>query len=258
MQRRYAKNLLRVVLISMFALSGSAKTIDSLGGVESFYTPKMAELLTETLKTNTSVSGALPILLTCIRHPSDRYYIGVKQTMLVRAAFGRVRAILDNIGDYSHLFPGYKDIRVIGQDGDKILTYWEQSAPLPLIPSIKYEIIYRMSDLKKNARVYQYQLRKPSKITASDGFILIRSLGLNKTSYVEYDFFNANWGPAKILGEKKIWHDSVEGLALSDLATKLRAENWSWSDERARRESHKLIGKGQIDRCIEHKISLIK
>ncbi len=226
-----------------------------LSGVKGFYTPRISSLIAQ-VESGDAPKPQSSIELTCYRHPSDKYYIGVKQVLLIHAAIEKVKAVLDDINNYDHLFPGYKDVRVVSRNGADLLTYWEQTAPLPIIPNIKYEILYHISELKNSARLYRYQLYKPTRITASDGFILIRSVDAATTSYVEYDFFNANWGAAKILGAKKIWRDSVEGLALSDLATKLRAENDSWSDERSRRESRKWLKREQVENCVNHRIAL--
>lgn len=223
---------------------------ESLGGVDSFYTKKLNNLIKET---RTAPRSPLTenIRLECLGLKTNPYYIGARQEMLIRAPIKTVADIMDNINGYKELFPGYKDIHIVSRDQDKILTFWEQNVPIPFVPNVKYEMIYKFDWLNTSEKLYRYQLKRPDTLIMSDGFIYLKDLSNNETLYVEYDFFDAKWGGAKTFGARKIWYDTVEGLALSDLATKVKAEHPEFTNEKSQREGRKILKSDLIVNCIK-------
>jgi hypothetical protein len=101
-----------------------------------------------------------------------------------------------------------------------------------------------LTDLQKpDRKIYRYKLRQEGKIKLSDGIIVIEAEKTGGTRYTEYDFWDANWGPVKTFAPGRIWKDSVEGIYLSDIAIKLKAEHPDWSYKRIAEESKGLMEK---------------
>ncbi len=238
--------------VSSFVAHAASNVAADLGGVHSIYTEPLFELLSTIVKapTDSSVSTE-PIRLQAWVTPGNELYIGLEQRMSIEAPLAQVQAVVADINHYKDLFPGYKDVHIVSQDQNQIVTYWEQVIPMFFVPNAKYEMIYSVDSSEPVRRVYRYQLKKASVLKASDGFVVISKNGENKTSYVEYDFFDAEWGAAKIMGRDKIWMDAVEGIALSDLAIKLKSENTGWSHEKARSESARLLQKNWVETAVK-------
>ncbi len=237
---------------SLFAAPQSPiLSVFDLGGVKTFYTEKLNDYISATLTVTANMKAEKSsILLECISNKSNKYYVGVRQEMIIHSPVKTVAAIMDDVDHYKELFPDYKDIHIIKKDGDKVLTYWEQEVPVPFVDNISYEMIYRWSWLNTQEKMYRYQLKAKTKLIASDGFIYLKELNEKDSLYIEYDFFDAEWGAAKALGARKIWYDSVAGLAYSDLATKLKAEHSDWSNAKAKTESKKILSSDSVVDCI--------
>ncbi len=230
---------------------------NSLGGVDSPYTPQLNALIEKSRAATPSpalVSTSGPakedIVLECLGLKDNKYYIGARQEMVIHASAKAIAAIMDDIDHYKELFPGYKDIHVENRDGDKVISYWEQEMPIPFVDNVTYEMIYKFAWLNDTEKLYRYQLKAKTNLIASDGFIYLKELPNHDTLYIEYDFYDAQWGAAKSLGLRKIWYDSVEGMALSDLATKVKAEHPDLSNERAKKDGKKLVKSDTIVKCI--------
>jgi hypothetical protein len=236
-------------------LAGAAERAlnSDLGGVPSLYTPILSQLLQSPARLDNTAppSSSKPLELRCWTTAGDDLYVGVGQSMRIQAPFARVEAILDDIDHYKDLFRDFKDIHVITRDGGLLHTYWEQKVPLFFIPNVKYEMTYLIDASSPDRRIYRYQLSNPSDVKQSDGFIMIHKEDEGFTRYVEYDFFNAEWGAAKVLGKDKLWREAVEGFAVSDQAIKLKAENPTWPSEKVRSESGHFIPKNLIQDCVE-------
>jgi hypothetical protein len=106
-----------------------------------------------------------------------------------------------------------------------------------------------------NRVIYRYQLKKKAQILNDDGVIILErdpysTPGNPKTRYFELDFYNADWG---ILPSGRIWQENAEGLYLSDLTFKYKAEHPDWSYEKIQQESKKTLKKYSIDKVLEKK-----
>lgn len=219
-----------------------------LGGVESRYSTQIERLANEALKDPVTHG---PLELRCWTTPGDDYYVGVEQRMEIGAGLRSVATIMDDMNHYKDLFPGFEDIHISGREGGSIFTFWEMRIPIPFVPNIKYEMIYKVGSPSDSQRLYLYQLRAPGKLTASDGFVVLSGDGANNTHYIEYDFVNAHWGAAKIFGARKLWKTSVEDIVLADVAIKLKAENPAWTYARVRRELKKRVDNEEIAECVK-------
>jgi hypothetical protein len=230
-------------------LSPSILTDQTLGGVVSPYTAKLVPLI-QTARTAAPKNSREDIILECLKSKESPYYVGARQELVMHASIKSVAAIMDDIDHYQQLFPGYKDIHVVSRENEDILTYWEQIVPIPFVPNVTYQMIYRLAWLGETEKLYRYQLKAQTTLIVSDGFIYLRELPNHDTLYIEYDYFDAKWGAAKTFGARKIWYDSVEGMAISDLATKVKTEKPNLAPAEAQREARKILKSETISNCV--------
>jgi hypothetical protein len=182
-----------------------------------------------------------PIQLECFTLKDQDLYMGFKQVMEMSASIKRIESVISDFESYPDIFLDLAETKVTSKSANLSKVYWEQSIPLPLVPNIKYEMIYGFETPAHKQRLIHYHLHESGKIKFSDGFILLKELSESKTLYIEYDFFDAEWGPAKILGQNRLWKDALEGLVHSDLAIKLKAENAEWKSEQIRRAASQWV-----------------
>jgi hypothetical protein len=198
------------------------------------------------------------IELECLVNEKNYTYIGVAQRQWIAAPLTEVQKRVDDIDHYQAIFPGYKNIHVVSRETLKEtahwVTFWEQIVPIFFIPNVKYEMHYWISTVKPAMRVYLYGLKSSSTLTKSDGVIVLEAVDPTHTLYTEYDFFDANWGLASSFGGDKVWRESIEGVALSDLAFKVGAEHPDFSPAKIQSESKKILGKDAVKACTEHKV----
>ncbi len=257
--KRFAALAALLLGAPVMAAGSDVKDLASLGGVNSIYTQPLFEVLTALQKQTDSAQSATnpsDVALRCWTTPGNELYIGLDQRFTVDAPLARVREVLDDFDHYREFFKGFRDIHVIpnSRSANRLEVYWEQIIPIFFIPNAKYESIYQIDGDDPRRAVYRYQLKQPAALKASDGFVYLKKDGDNKTDYIEYDFFDADWGAAKILGREKIWKDSIEGMLQSDLAIKLKAENQLLTNSQAQDRSIRLAEGSQktaIDGCFE-------
>ena len=264
---------------ALLGLTGPPRVLHAadLGGVASPYSAKMEAAVGRVLKQldsagqpapgaeagGTSAAGgtvsagaaaAPQIALRCWTTAGNELYIGVEQHLEIQASVAAVKAVLDDMDHYAEIFSGFSDIHILNRDGARSFSYWEQTVPLPFVPNVKYEMIYQTQSPSDTRHVYRYQLRRPSKVLRSDGFIVIAaSPDGRKTSFTEYDFFDAEWGSAKVFGPRRLWSSAVEDLALSDFGIKFRTENPKWSGHKVRSQSRHELASDVVRRCVEER-----
>ncbi|MBI3542780.1 MAG: hypothetical protein HY075_05835, partial [Deltaproteobacteria bacterium] len=179
------------------------------------------------------------VKLVAFESPGHPKAIGVGQAMLVSAPLADVKKVLEDFGHYKELFFQFKDARAVERDGNRVITYWEQSIPLPFVPNTKYTNYFYIDDRDPTRVFYRYQLKESGSLLYSDGLIAIEKIDARSTRYTEYDFFDADWGIAGSLAPARIWRDSLRDIYYSDIAIKLRAEHPDWSFDKVRQESKK-------------------
>lgn len=244
---------------SLLAVSRAQAGEGSLGGVETTYTAKMAQLSQRPeLKAQSLIraSATASIAIQAFSTAGNDLYMGVGQHEIIQAPLEKVDALVAAINDYLELFPSFKTIRIKSQEGDRLLTFWEQRIPLFFVPNVKYEMIYLFQRQAPDLKIFHYQLKSAGDLKASDGFIRLDRLEGSKTLYTEIDFFDADWGPASIVGKDKLWSDSLEGMAQSDLAMKFKAEHVDWNTKKIRSESEKAAGELPFKEILKNRVSL--
>jgi hypothetical protein len=160
-----------------------------------------------------------------ITTPKDDFYVGLRKSMFILAPLSAVERTIDNYEDYLSLFPEFKIIRVISKDRNKTNVYWERVVPVPFVPNTQYEMSYLSDKNRPNVRFYRYQLKSSNVLKASDGIVVLEKVRENLTRFTAYDFYNAEWGIAKVLAPGRIWGDSIEGAYRSDVSLKLKSES---------------------------------
>jgi hypothetical protein len=202
------------------------------------------------------VDDASQLKLECFATEGNPTYVGLSQKMLIQAGLPAVAAVLDDFGHYQELFPGYDDVHVISRDRNRIETYWEQHIPFFFIPNVKLEVTYLVDASRSDRRTYRYQLRNSKSVKNNDGLIVIESLGPSLTRYTEYDFFDADWGLLKSLGEDKVWTESLNGIYLSDVAIQLKAEKPTLTYAQIKEESEKSLDRNPTLECWKNRKKL--
>lgn len=229
-----------------------------LGGISSRYTaPLLSVLKSWPPPIDYASKDPVPVKIVALSVPDEEFYIGAQQWMWVEAPMATVDKVLRDVNHYAEIFPGYEDIHVESAQGNRMITYWEQRIPLPFVSNVKYRMLYLIDDAKKDRVVYRYQLKDSSTLYHSDGAIVIEAVGA-RTRYTEYDFFDADYGIAKTLAPSRIWRDGLEGMFLSDLGIKLRAEHPEWESKQVRKEADKILDQYPVDDLLKNKQTFYK
>jgi hypothetical protein len=251
---RFSAWLVSAIFAGQFGFA--ADEAGDLGGVKTSYTAKVAALADKMAAVAELPKGsASSVDLRCFTTEGNELYIGIEQKLTISAPFKAVVKVIDDIDHYDDIFPDFEDIHIVSKEGNRSISYWEQLIPVPFVPNVKYEMIYLFSEPKADRKLYRYQLRKASKILASDGFIVIAADGETATRYYEVDFFDAEWGSGKMFGKQRLWRDAVEGTALSDLGIKVKSEKPDFSGAKVRRESKKILESKTYRDCVEQRVS---
>jgi hypothetical protein len=217
-------------------------------GVKTPYTDVVQTLLTDNQPSSST------FLLRCWTDPKNDLYMGIEQRVIIHAPLQNVNAVVLAIDEYDQLFPDYKKIKVVSRANNRFTVYFEQKVPVFFIPNVKYEMLYTELGSDPSRKVFWYQLKEAGTIKSSDGLIILKKSGENETEYTEYDFFDANWGAAKIAGKDKLWRDVVAGIYLSDLAMKLKAEDPKLSASDAREQAKKIKIDELINTCVDKRV----
>lgn len=244
-------------MIVGIATANAHEIDENLPGPSSPYTALILDLLHHWPPRQiqeSSPEDSNPVHLRCIETQGQRFYIGLEQTMTINASLQSVEKVMDGFDHYQELFDGFDDIHVVSRDSNRFRIFWEQHIPLFFIPNIKYETWYLVDNTHPNRVIYRYQLAQSGKIKTNDGLIVIENAGPNKTRYIEYDFFDAEWGILKDISPGRIWTDSVEGIYLSDVAIRLKAEHPDLSYSKIVEESKRTLKQFPIEGAISHKI----
>jgi hypothetical protein len=240
-------------LLGLFSAQAEEKhsVSTALTGVKSQYSDRLTQLIKNWPTKRSALMGQqkAPIEFKCLETQGNDLYIGIEQVMNVSAPLDRVIKIVDDIDSYKDIFPQFKDVKIESKDSNLLVTFWEQIVPFPLVPNIKYRMLYLSNRVSPKRYVYRYQLKEPGEIKTSDGVIILEELGPASTRYTEYDFYDANWGIATVFGKNRIWHDNAEGMLLSDLAFRIKAENPSFSADKVVSETTTLLKRVDLDSC---------
>ena len=191
------------------------------------------------------------------KDPRSELYMGVEQSLRIQAPLETVEKVLDDLDHFKDIFPGFKDVHIVSRDRNRLDSYWEERVPFFFIPNVKYHTLYLMDKSQPNRRFYRYQLKPPAgTMKASDGLIVIERIPgkPSETFYFELDFFDVDWGPARVLGTERLWKETVEGLYESDLGARFRAEHPDWSFQKIRDESERVVHEKNVRSRIEARI----
>jgi carbon monoxide dehydrogenase subunit G len=244
-----------VILISSNVSEHKYSISSDLGGIQSVYTPLVQQSVQSYLspKNRKAANEFLDLKLKCFERPGNHLYIGVGQTQTIQAPLSKVKEVVDDVEHYVDLFPDYKKISVLTREGNSFVTDWEQIIPIPFVSNIRYQVNYVFEEIKPSTWAYRYQLKSSKDLIANDGVIFLEKITEGSTLFTEYDFWDAHWGLAKTFAPSKIWRDSVEGVAVSDLSIKLKSENPSWTYAQIQDQAKKMLSRENIEKCVENK-----
>lgn len=263
MKLKKMKNIYFISALSLFAciqaLAQETYPIDRpLDGPLSQYTPKVVDMIKNWKEKDMS---GLPednsqVGLECFKTGDVKYYIGVRQKMLVNSKFQELEKVLDDIDGYKEIMPDLKVTKILHKDKNLLTTQWEQIVPVFFISNVRYEVFYLLHSPKPGLKFYRYKLKESKDLIVSDGMIAIEDLGNGKTLFTEYDFWDAHWGALTTFAPGSIWKDSVKGIYLSDLGLKFKAEHPDWDGDKVLEEAEDQFdknGESIRDHCIENK-----
>ncbi len=211
-----------------------------------------APLLTEQLKhwpprglsaKPSEAPDAVPVEIECYETEGNETLIGTRQLMWIRAPLEAVVGVNEDFDHYKDIFPGYEDVHVVAREGNRIDTYWEQYIPIFFIPNVKYEISYFVEPRRKGRVAYRYQHKSGKDVKFNDGLIVLESFGPKLTRFVEYDFYDADWGILKSFGAERIWKTALESVFQSNAGLLLRVERPELSFKQLREEADRLLEK---------------
>jgi hypothetical protein len=159
--------------------------------------------------------------------------------------------VLDDLDHYKNLFPGTVDVRLVpgSKAAGRFATIWEQRVPVFFMPNVVYELSHVVDRSGPGRVVYRYKLRRGDRLKASDGMVVVESVGPRSTQFTEYGFFHPRSGPVPAA---VVWRESVRGAFLANMAIKLKAENPDWSYARIGSEAERQLvsESAQVDRCL--------
>ncbi len=228
-------------------------------GVRSAFTDKVLALSrsSSTLDVVDSRGKDQALKLRAFEVVKGSLYLGLEQQQVITAPLSAVAAVLDNVDQYVELFEGFASVRRVKESETQWVLAWEQTIPIFFLPNEKYETYYFVDQPTPLRKVYRYQLKQQDgRIRFNDGLIVLEALDSQRTLYTEVDYVDADWGPLKVLGDSRIWKESVEGLALSDFAIRLKSEHLDWSYSKVRSEARSLLKLSPVDRVVEERTRL--
>jgi hypothetical protein len=238
------------LLIAASAAVRADPLIEHIDGIESEYSAWLVQTLRRWPAARPEAASPSPVNLTCIATANHDKYVGILQRTTIHADILAVQNVFDDVAHYKDLFPGIIDVHAVSgsEHGYRFVTFWEQHVPVLLLPNITYELAYIVDKSSPGRGVYRYKLRRGGLVTASDGMVIVETVGPAMTQVTAYDFFNAHWGP---LPAKAVWRESLRNGFISHAAIKLKAENPGWSYARITAEAERLMASEseQIERC---------
>jgi len=177
--------------------------------------------------------------LTCLDTPGEPRLVGARQEMVIQAGLAAVTAILDDVDRYAELYPDVVAVSVVAgsRSGSRYLTTWERRVPLFFIPNTRFSLMNDVDRSVPERVVYRYWLQARGRLTQSDGVVILEALAPDQVRFVEYDFFEAGWGPLPV---GVIWTKSLRGLFMSDQSLRLKAEHAAWSYREIHAEAIRL------------------
>lgn len=233
--------------------AASAEEAGGFDGVESAYGDYLTQILRRWVPPRSSAHPA-SLEIACIATPRADGYIGMLQRMTIEASPAVVAGVLDDIDHFKDLFPDTVDVRIVAGTrlGPRYVSAWIQRAPIFFMPDIAYELSHLVDKTMPGRLIYRYKLLRGDKLIASDGLVVLDSLGPATTLFTEYDFFNGHWGP---IPKSVVWRESLRGAFHSDVAIKLRAEHADWTYADIAKESKRLTSaqSAQLAQCYEHR-----
>jgi hypothetical protein len=245
MRRSICKRSIIFTLV-LLVLSGAAsnplelgQTID--GAKDSVYTPKIVELIRSWPPSDlpSPNDSAGPFWLEAIRTAGNSSYIGLRKRIYVHAPLPSVSSALEDFTNYPSVHSEVQEVRVTEHGSNRWVTSWVRDRPAFFMPKIVYEQIYVSQEIE-GRKFYRYEFKSGNAMNHSDGVIVLEP-ATDGTYVTSYDFFEGNFGIAKMFAESKIWKDSLEGYARADYELKIKSENPDWTFKQIQAQTDLLM-----------------
>ncbi|MGZ3699326.1 MAG: hypothetical protein ACXWP5_14415 [Bdellovibrionota bacterium] len=256
-------NLLRVIACCLvlpfavpFARAADSQFVplDSPMENPSPYTPVVTALAKRPPKAECQLSDS-SLHVHAYLAQSSPFYIGVRKSLLVHASVAKMEAFFDDLDQLKNLYPEFKQTSVTERSGNKMTAFWERTIPVFFVPNVKYETNYLVDKRNPQRGVYRYKLGWSKSIKNIDGIINMVAMGPNDTCFMIWDFFEAEWGPVKVMGQESIWKSSIKGSFVADMGMKVRIENPDLSYPKVIEMANKLAEKYSPDQIYEQRRS---
>ena len=194
------------------------------------------------------------IKVACLKNEDHPLYILAAQYYSVVAPLAQVEKVLREFSAYPQLFDGLVDIKVEELGTDLFSLAMEQSVPVPFASNIKTTMKYKI-EKDRNKVIFRYHLVKSNNLNFYDGFILLKAVDDQHTEIKEFDFWDADWGIAKMVGTESLYNQSLQAIYQTDLAIKWRSEK---SDESYREIKTKSIAAAKeqsFKKCFRERVT---
>lgn len=197
--------------------------------------------------------------LVCFETPGMPGGIGIGQSMTINVSIDQVRKVIEDFDHYKDIFFTFKEVTASDFDGNRLITHWEESIPIPFTDNTKYSTYFYIDNRNSDHAFYRYQLRESNSLKYSDGLIVLDRLNHNdakNTRYTEYDFYDGSAAPSVMMN--RVWRDSLREIYYSDIAIKLKSEHPDWDYKNIRIESKRLWSEEYSDDHVNDLISAKK
>ena len=223
-----------------------------LEGPESVYTTRMISLAKNWRETSEDYKkrNTGPFEFKCVTTPGSATYVGVERRMLIKAPIARVKLLLESYSEYAKLLYGFADVGILRREDNKVVAKFEQI--VPILPNVHYEMSYLETTGLSGRLLYRYQLREGRTLRFNDGLVVIEPTKDGQTYFTAVGFFDANWG-LLTFSKDRIWRTSTEGVIISDLSILTKAENPTWTFEKAREQAKAMAATVPLEKIVEQR-----
>jgi hypothetical protein len=249
--RRFRFLIFPAIMATILASSVLSADID-VPGIASVHSEKLKELFFAT--TPVPDHNIEPIEIHCVTTPGNHLFIGIVQEMMINASADDVSRIIDDYANYVNLFEDLEKVTVSGKPGNSFSVYTLQKPPVFFLSKVSFTVNY-FFDNDSGTKKYLYKLKESKKIKTSDGVTKIIPVSADKCYFYEIDFIDIDWGGIGGIAPNTVWEKFVEGVIISDLSVKIKAENPGWSYKKIKDEAHRITKKINISKIVKEKVT---
>lgn len=224
-----------------------------LEGIDSIYSKQLYNLFQKEIKTLPDKITNI-INLQCLETPTDKYFYGLKQEMVINASVNEIVKVLDDYAHYTELFDDLAKAKIIYSDADLTSVFYEQELPF-FMANEKYVLNNYIEAKFPIEKKYLYKLKQADRMKFSDGFIKIKQISTNISYYLELDFMKSDLGILKNLPDSLLWKKFVDGAVMQDLELKYKTENPTWDYLKIKQKSEDALKTIDVKEIIKSRVT---